>query len=125
MRNLPEEVELATISEALAIAVEHHQGGRLQAAEQIYRQILQVEPNNPDALHLLGLLACMVGKPDIGIDYMRRALEQNSGNAHAHYNLGTALKEQGELDEAAACYRRALALQPDPRRRHTSTWLLC
>jgi hypothetical protein len=31
---------MATISEALAIAIQHHQAGRLQAAEQIYRQIL-------------------------------------------------------------------------------------
>ena len=32
---------MATISEALAIAIQHHQAGRLQAAEQIYRQILR------------------------------------------------------------------------------------
>ena len=38
---------MATISEALAIAVQHHQAGRRQAAEQIYRQILAVDPNNP------------------------------------------------------------------------------
>jgi hypothetical protein len=40
---------MATISEALAMAVQHHQAGRLQAAEQIYRQILAVEPNHADA----------------------------------------------------------------------------
>ena len=38
---------MATISEALAIAVQHHQAGRLQAAEQIYRQILAAQPNQP------------------------------------------------------------------------------
>ena len=31
---------VATISEALTIAIQHHQAGRLQAAERIYRQIL-------------------------------------------------------------------------------------
>jgi hypothetical protein len=38
---------MATISQALAIAVQHRQGGRLQAAEQLYRQLLSVEPNHP------------------------------------------------------------------------------
>ena len=52
---------MATISEALAIAVQHHQAGRLQAAEQIYRQILAVEPNHADAIHLLGVIAHQVG----------------------------------------------------------------
>jgi protein O-GlcNAc transferase len=52
---------MATIPEALAIAIHHHQNGRLQAAEQIYRQILQAEPDEADALHLLGVLAHQVG----------------------------------------------------------------
>ena len=48
---------MATISEALAIALQHHQAGQLPQAEQIYRQILEVEPNHADAWHLLGVLA--------------------------------------------------------------------
>jgi hypothetical protein len=48
---------MATISEALAIALQHHQAGQLPQTEQIYRQILEVEPNHADAWHLLGVLA--------------------------------------------------------------------
>ena len=40
---------MTTISEALAIAIQHHHAGRLQAAEQIYRQILAAEPYHADA----------------------------------------------------------------------------
>jgi tetratricopeptide (TPR) repeat protein len=53
---------MATIFEALAMGIQHHRAGRLQAAEQIYRQILQAEPNQADAWHLLGLIAQRVGK---------------------------------------------------------------
>ena len=53
---------MATISEALSMAVQHHQAGRLQAAEQIYRQVLQVQPDQADAWHLLGLPAHPVGQ---------------------------------------------------------------
>jgi predicted O-linked N-acetylglucosamine transferase (SPINDLY family) len=104
---------MATISEALAIAVQHHQAGRLQAAEQIYRQILAVEPNQPDAWHLLGVIAYQVGKHEIAADYIGRAIRINGTNAAFHSNLGNAFKDQGKLDEAAACYRRALELEPD------------
>jgi Flp pilus assembly protein TadD len=49
---------MATLSEALAIAIEHHQNGRLQAAEQIYRKILAVEPNHAETHIHLGNATC-------------------------------------------------------------------
>ena len=116
-------VELATISEVLATAIAHHQGGRLQAAEQIYRQILQVEPNHPDALHFLGVIASMAGKPEIAIEHIGRALQLRPDDAAAHYNLGNALKDQGNLDGAVACYRRALTLKPDYAKAHSNLGL--
>jgi protein O-GlcNAc transferase len=39
---------MATIPEALALATQHHQAGRLRDAELIYRQILAVDPNHSD-----------------------------------------------------------------------------
>ena len=44
--------------------LQHHQAGRLELAEEIYRRILAVEPNHPDALHLLGVVAHQAGKHD-------------------------------------------------------------
>ena len=38
----------------------------------------------------------------------------------AHNNLGNALKDQGKLDEAVACYRRALELKPDFAEAHNN-----
>jgi predicted O-linked N-acetylglucosamine transferase (SPINDLY family) len=103
---------MATISEALPIGLHHHQAGRLQAAEQIYRQILAIEPNNVDALHLLGVIAFQVGKHDIATEYIGRAIWLNATQPTFHGNLGNVFQAQGKLDEAVACYRRALALQP-------------
>ena len=40
--------------------------------------------------------------------------------AEAHNNLGNALQDQGKLDEAIACYRRALELKPDYAEAHTN-----
>ena len=104
---------MATIPEALAIAIQHHQNGRLQAAEQIYRQILAAEPQHADALHLLGLLAHQAGKPAEAAACYRRALDLKPNFAEGQVNLGIALQEQGQFDAAAACHRRALELKPD------------
>ncbi len=104
---------MATIPEALAIAVQHHQGGRLQVAEQIYRQILTVEPNQPDALHLLGVIAHQAGNHEAAVEYIERAIRLQGNAAFYHNNLGEAYLALRRISAAAACYRRAAALKPD------------
>ena len=104
---------MVTIPEALEIAVQHHQSGRLQAAEQIYRQILQAEPNQAHAIHLLGVIASQVGKYEIAIQYIQRAIGLNGAEAGFHNNLGEAYRALHRIPEAVACYRRALQLSPD------------
>jgi predicted O-linked N-acetylglucosamine transferase (SPINDLY family) len=104
---------VATISEALTIALGHHQRGRLAEAEQIYRQILQVRPDQPDALHLLGVVHSQRGQYDAAIDSIRRAIQIRPGEAAFHGNLGVAYRGLGRLDEAVASCRRALEIQPD------------
>jgi predicted O-linked N-acetylglucosamine transferase (SPINDLY family) len=104
---------MESISKALAIAIEHHQGGRLRQAEEIYQQILQVEPNQADAIHLLGVIAYQGQKLDEAIARFRRALGMRPDHAEAHNSLGVALKAKGKLDEAVACCRQALELKPN------------
>ncbi len=104
---------MATIPEALAIAIEHHRAGRLQVAGTIYRQILQWEPDNADTLHLLGLVHAQSGEHGAAIASIRRAVSIRPDWAEAQANLGNSLREQGNLDEAVLYLRRALLLKPD------------
>lgn len=109
---LPESVS-CTIEEAMAFAVELHRQGRLIDAEKIYRQILQVQPTQVDALHFLGVACCQLGKRDEAVTLIRRALSHAPDYAGAHNNLGNVYKEMGQGEEATACYRRALAADPN------------
>jgi tetratricopeptide (TPR) repeat protein len=104
---------MATISEALAIALQHHQAGRLDAAEQIYQRILQVEPEQPDALHFMGVLNAQLGRHQAAVDYITRAIAVRPNLAPYHLNLGLAYQASQKLDAAIASYRRALQLQPE------------
>ena len=103
---------MATIPEALAVAVQHHQSGQLLQAEQIYRQILNADPSHADALHLLGVIASRAGKFPEAIDLIERAITINPRAEAYHCNLGIALRGAGRIDDAIAAYHRALEINP-------------
>ena len=102
-----------TIQQALEVAIQHHQSGRLAEAEALYRQILAVDPRHADALHLLGVAAAQSGRHDVAVELMTKAVSLKPNYPQAHTNLGNALSEKGRLDEAIASYRRAITLKPN------------
>jgi protein O-GlcNAc transferase len=103
---------MATVFEAFAIAIQHHQAGRLQAAEQIYRQILQVDPTHADSWHLLGVINAQEGRHRDAVEYIARALDLRPQWAEAQANMGHALRKQGKPDEAVRFLRSAVQLKP-------------
>jgi protein O-GlcNAc transferase len=106
-------VPVVTIPQAFDLAVQHHRAGRLAEADALYRQILAVQPNHADALHLLGAIAHQVGRDEFAVECIRRAIGVNPAGLHYYIDLGNALATQGQLDEAGASYRRALQFRPD------------
>jgi predicted O-linked N-acetylglucosamine transferase (SPINDLY family) len=103
---------MATISQAFAIAVQHHQAGRLDLAEQIYRKILAAEPDHADALHLLGLAAYQAGRYSEALERMIRAAALNPAAELYQNHLGLVYQALGRVAEAVAAFRRAVALNP-------------
>jgi len=103
---------MPTPHELLANALGHHQAGNLCQAEDIYRQVLQTEPHNADAWHLLGLAAHHAGRNEEAVDLIRRAIGLDRAQAIFHSNLGLAYATLGKVPDAMACYREALRLQP-------------
>jgi predicted O-linked N-acetylglucosamine transferase (SPINDLY family) len=108
----PPAARTAIVDRKIARALEHQRAGRLAEAEGIYRRILDSKPNHSDALHLLGVLGYQVGRSDIAVDLIKKAIAVKGGIAAFHEHLGVALHSQGRLDEAVASFRRALGLDP-------------
>src|SRR3989338_6085393 len=103
---------MATIPEALSLALAHHQAGRLQDAEALYRQILQAQSDHPDALHLLGVTAHQAGKHEIAVEHITRAIAINPAAAEYHNNIGEVYRALARLSEAEASFQQALAQNP-------------
>jgi tetratricopeptide (TPR) repeat protein len=97
----------------LDLALHHHLAGRLPEAESLYREILAADPNNADALHLLGVAAHQTGRAELAVEMIRAAIANNPEAAAYHCNLGVALGALGRLTEAIAAYQAAVELQPD------------
>lgn len=99
-------------SDWLQQAIDQHRHYDLEEAERLYRQVLDAEPGQPDALHFLGVLRHQQGHSDEAIELIEAALRAIPKHADAHNNLGNVHRECGHLAEAEACYRRALACSP-------------
>src|SRR6185436_8688559 len=86
--------------EALDLALQHHQAGRLQEAEALYRNILRAKPDHADALHLLGVIAHQTGRHEMAVDCIARAIELNPAVAEYHGNLGEVFRVLFRPNEA-------------------------
>ncbi len=81
-------------------AVKHHQAGRLEDAERLYRAIINVVPDHPDANHNLGVLAVQCGEPEAGLPNLKKALESVPEQALYWFSYIDALIKAGQLQDA-------------------------
>ena len=93
-------------------AFSSHQSGELAVAERLYRQVVELDANQAQALHYLGLIVHQRNEGE-AIDLLRRAVIANPGDASCWNNLGNMLKEGDRLQEAIVAYREAVRLVPD------------
>ncbi|MGU3496662.1 sulfotransferase [Xanthobacteraceae bacterium A53D] len=101
-----------SIPEALQRASDHWNAGHAEQAEMLCQRVLAAWPGQPDALHILGLMAHAFGNLDLAIQYLRQACLSPRVPATYLSNLAEMLRQRGELADAEAAGRRATALDP-------------
>ena len=108
----------AAIAQLLETALAHHRAGRLQQASALYGEILAAQPNHPDALNLMGVVATHAGNTVDAVRLIQAAIAANPSNGDFYNNLGNALQAQGDLKDAVAAYDKAITLQPKDANAH-------
>jgi Flp pilus assembly protein TadD len=108
------------LNERLREAARLYAARDYEAAEIVGRTIVNREPHDFDALHLLGVLLTVLGRPEEAVTQLRRAEAEQPGHAPMRVNLGNALlaakRYQDALDvsaggDAATLNNRGLALR--------------
>lgn len=106
-------VSPAQLQQILEQGIAHHREDRKEEAERCYRQVLEIAPNQPDALNLLGVLAADAGLWDLSINLIRRALATRPKDPNILNNYGYALFQVHQYEESRDQLERALALKWD------------
>src|SRR5207253_1802383 len=114
----PVNIPAMDVARAMIEAVEHHRAGRIAEAEALYRQVIAVDPNNPDAHNNLGEIARQSSKLTAAVESYQTALRINPNFAAAHSNLGLALAALGDAYGAIAALREAVRINPNYAEAH-------
>lgn len=91
----------------------HFQAGNQEAAWELFKKILQEQPDNSDALYLSGIVASGKGRNTEAVELISHAITSDGSVASYHLTLANVLSALGRGDDALASYRQAVALDPD------------
>lgn len=90
------------------------EAGRLDDAYRVMQGGLSERPDDPDLLYGTGMLADMLGKPEVFEKMMRKLIVLQPNHAHAYNALGYGLLERNErIPEALDLVQKALELAPE------------
>lgn len=103
---------MASVAEALSIALDHHGAGRMVEAETLYRRILAAVPEEANARHLLGVLCGQTGRDGPAERLLREAVALGPATVDHHRNLAALLDATGQGDAALPALRAAHRLAP-------------
>jgi predicted TPR repeat methyltransferase len=101
-----------TYDDALKMAMGLHRDGRWDGAQTLYRRLLELQPDDPNVMHFLGMLLHQRGQREEALPLLQRSVAIDPGVAAWHNNLGNALLEAGRGQEAADAYERSSDLDP-------------
>jgi predicted TPR repeat methyltransferase len=109
-----------SLDEAVAIAIKLQQSEQWLAAADLYRRVLELAPEHPDALHFSGVLAHQMGRSDQAVGLIERSLELEPDRPDWCSNLGIVLRDRLDFDQAVVAFRRAIAIDPDHANAHSN-----
>ncbi len=119
-----EKKENLTVKETLALASQLRKKNDFQAAKQLYKQILEIEPDHVESIFCLGSLSAQTKNYDTAKQLLNKTIQINPNHAKAHNNLGGVLIELGEHEKAVSSFEKAIQIDPNHPDAHNNLGIL-
>lgn len=104
----------------LQSALQNHRSGNFDAAKKSYQKILEQDPKNIEALHLLGILEAQLQNFQASLQILQQAIALDPQAAFLHNSIGNVYKNLGQLENAKNHYKQALQLEPNSATAHNN-----
>jgi tetratricopeptide (TPR) repeat protein len=101
------------INEIFNLAIKSHQEGKTVITQELYNQILKIDPNHSATLNNLGAIFKDLGENQKAKKYYEKAIKINPNYVNAHNNLGVIFQGLGENQKAKDCYEKAIEIDPN------------
>lgn len=100
-------------------AVQAFEGGNMDRAGSILKRVLQAEPKNLPALHILGLIKASQKKYEEAVELLSKAARISPNEGSIQFNLAKALVDCGFERRSLPHHQKAVSLSPD----NAGAWL--
>ena len=106
-------------------AISLYQAGQADKAAAICLNVLQRQPGQPDALHILGNIAKDEGRLQEALQHFQQALRVAPGHVHLLNSAGLLFRKMGYVQQAQACFEQAIKIDPNYYQGHYNLANLC
>jgi Tfp pilus assembly protein PilF len=101
---------MSDVPSSLATTIEFHQKGDLEAAIGLYQDVIDSDPENADAWHLMGVVAHQRGNNDLAVKLLENAISLKDDVADFYSNMGMVRRALGDDGAADGAFRRAVEI---------------
>ena len=102
-----------TLNETFILAFENHKKNNLENAENLYKEVLKMNPNHFESILHLGTLLGQTNKPDLAKSFFQKAIQINPNDIKIHNNLGMIFQKLGEHQAAINSFEKAISINPN------------
>ena len=109
-----------TTKETFDLAVQNHQKNNLEVAENLYKKILEKDPNHFQSICFLGTLSIQIKNFERAKKLLNKAIGIQPNNANVNNNLGIVNNELEDYQKAINYFQKAIKIQPNHANAHNN-----
>ncbi len=109
-----------TTKETFDQAVKNHKKNNLDVAENLYKKILEKDPNHFQSICFLGTLSIQIKNFERAKKLLNKAIGIQPNNANVNNNLGIVNNELEDYQKAINYFQKAIKIQPNHANAHNN-----